>query len=133
MSVAAVLATANHHSFSNVETAYGAPRSQTPATRLRRVGPQLLVEVAGTLVRDRRAGNDVKMPSLDVHALQMIEELGPRALRWVCQVVVHVPPGCGAASFHFGDSRGDACSEGVCHWWGQSCALFETCTAASLP
>ena len=33
MLVAAVLATANHHPFNKVGTAYGAPRSQKPATR----------------------------------------------------------------------------------------------------
>ena len=45
------------------------------------VRAQPLVEGAGPLVWGIWVGTDVKMPSLDVLALQMIEELGPQAPR----------------------------------------------------
>ena len=55
------------------------------------VRPQALIKVAGPLVLDLRAGKEVKTPSLDVPALQMVEELGPQAPRWELQVDVPVP------------------------------------------
>ena len=98
------------------------------------------VEVAVPLVRDMRAGSNVRMPSPDVLALKMI---GRQAPRWVLQVDVLVPliqetwnprgSVCGTPSGHFGDSRDGAHSARVCRGLGRSCAVFKMCTAASLP
>ena len=76
---------------------------RTPSSKLR-----------GPLVRVMQAGNEAKMPSLDVLSPYMSEELGAQAPRWVLQVDVPVPlmqektvhesqsSGCGAAPGHFG-------------------------------
>ena len=99
-----------HHSFDRVGTAFGAPRGQKPAAGtegesagtqcFRMIVDELLagvrretfVAVAGPLVRDMPAGSEVKMPSLDVLVLQIIEALRPQAPLWVPQMDVLAPP-----------------------------------------
>ena len=50
--------------------------------------PAPLVEVSGPLQRCLRQGNEKMALSLDVLALQMVEELGPQAPGWVLSVPV---------------------------------------------
>ena len=103
-SVAAVLATVTHLSFPGTRRSRmlspGSRELQTPSSsrcgtmRARAGGlrPAPLVEVSGLLGRFLRQENEDMALSLDVPALQMVEEMGPRALGWVLDLLAPLFP-----------------------------------------